>query len=545
VARAFSSSFLVGEAEARAFLDGDFRAPAERAARTRAAAARRVPAALLEVLRQQQAALAAPGSAARQVNLDALAAGGAALVVTGQQVGLFLGPLYAFYKAASAVAVARALERETGVRVVPLFWLQTEDHDFAEIASTTVAGRDGRPVRLALAPEPPELARVSIAHRTLGPEVTALVAALGDVLGAGPAAEEAMALAGACYQPGRPLAAAFAGLLATLFAPEGLLVLDPREARVATLAAPLYRRALDGAAEIAEAIRARGAALAAAGFEQQIPPRPDCALLFYHPDGPAGPRFRLQPPATPGGDWTLAGSHARVKQAALARALEEEPLRFSTSALLRPLVQDTLLPTAAYVGGPAELSYFAQLGPVYAALGVPLPLIVPRARFRCLDARARRLLAELGLRADDLAAPRAALLARCAAARPAGAPDPAALANRVAATIAPTVDEIAGAVAAADPGLERAAARTRATVARALSRLTDRYARHLVERDQVARDRLERLEAALQPGGAPQERVYGWPSLAGRHGPGELKRLVLADLETTGPFATGLRDLLP
>jgi bacillithiol biosynthesis cysteine-adding enzyme BshC len=545
VGRAFSSSFLAGEAEARPFLEADFRVSEERAARTRAAAARRVSPALLEVLRQQQAALVAPASAERQANLDALAAGGTALVVTGQQVGLFLGPLYSFYKAASAVAVARALGRETGVRVVPLFWLQTEDHDFAEIASSTVAGRDGRPVRLALAGEPPELARVSIAHRTLGAEVTALVAALGDVLGAGAAADEVTELVAASYRPGRPLAAAFAGLLASLFAPEGLLVLDPREPHVAALAAPLYRRALDDAAEIAVALRARGDALAAAGFDEQIPPRPDCALLFHHPNGPAGPRFRLQPPQTSGGAWTLAGSHVRVKPAALIRALEEEPLRFSTSALLRPLVQDTLLPTAAYVGGPAELSYFAQLDVVYGALGVPRPLIVPRARFRCLDSRARRLLSELDLRADDLGMPRAALLARCAAVRPAGAPDPAELARRVAVEIAPAVDQISGAVASADRGLARAAARTRATVARALSRLTDRYARHLLERDQVARDRLERLEAALQPGGVAQERVYGWPSLAGRHGPDALKRLVLADLESHGPFATGLRDLSP
>ncbi|HEY4392976.1 MAG TPA: bacillithiol biosynthesis BshC, partial [Polyangia bacterium] len=132
MARAFSSSYLAGEAIARTFIPLDFRSEADRMARARNAAERRAPADLVAVLREQQAAL--PESRARAENLAALAAGRTAVVATGQQVGLFLGPLYGFYKAASAVAVARALSAESGLRCVPLFWLQTEDHDFAEIA---------------------------------------------------------------------------------------------------------------------------------------------------------------------------------------------------------------------------------------------------------------------------------------------------------------------------------------------------------------------------------------------------------------------------
>src|SRR5437868_1897006 len=139
-------------------------------ARGRAAAGRRPSPALLEVRAEQQARL--PPSAARDASLRALAGGGTAVVATGQQVGLFLGPLYGFYKAASAVAVARALAAESGVRCVPLFWLQTEDHDFAEIAAATVADRDGKPRRLAPADDE---ARISIAHRVLGPEIAGLL----------------------------------------------------------------------------------------------------------------------------------------------------------------------------------------------------------------------------------------------------------------------------------------------------------------------------------------------------------------------------------
>src|SRR5580704_8676777 len=185
VGRPFSSSYLAGEAAARQFIPLDFRARPPRIARTRAAAERRIDPAALEVLRAQQAGL--PASAARGANLEALARGQTAVVATGQQVGLFLGPLYSFYKAATAVAVARAIEAESGARTVPLFWLQTEDHDFAEIAACHVAGRDGAPVTLALAPESPAEARVSVAHRRLGPEIAGLVDTLAEVLGDGAA----------------------------------------------------------------------------------------------------------------------------------------------------------------------------------------------------------------------------------------------------------------------------------------------------------------------------------------------------------------------
>ncbi len=552
VPRSFSSSYLVGEEIARSFIPLDFRSGFERIARTRAAAERRVGPALLAVLREQQAAL--PASRARAMNLEALAAGGTAVVATGQQVGLFLGPLYGFYKAASAIAVARALAAESGVRCVPLFWLQTEDHDFAEIASATVAGSGGEPVALSLPAETAAEARVSIAHRRLPAEVGPLLDRLAELLGAGPAALETLALLRAHYTAGRPIAQAFAGVLAELFADEGLLIFDPREARVAALAAPIYREALAACTPIGRGLEARGAALAAAGFDQQIPLRSNCALVFGHLGDATGPRYRLERRAgTPGssdaaGEWRLVGADSALSDRELAEALSGDPLRFSTSALLRPIVQDTLLPTAAYVGGPAEVSYFAQTGPLYEHFQLAMPLIVPRARFRCLDPHTRRRLAELGLGADDLTRPRSELLARLPRAASQELPSAAALTARVAAEIAPIVEQIAAAAAALDPAdrnLARAAERTRAHVARALARLTGRYARKLAERDGVALGRLARVQNALAPGGVPQERAYAWPSLAGRLGPGALKALVFDRLDAAGPFTTALQDLEP
>ena len=548
MARPFSSSYFAGEAAACGFLPRDFRSAADRAASARTAAGRRADAAVVAALRAQEARL--PPSAARAANLDALAAGGTAVVATGQQVGLFLGPLYGFYKAASAVAVARALSAEAGVRCLPLFWLQTEDHDFVEIAGATIASPEGKPVRLALADELAGQGRASIAHRALGADVAGLLDALAELLGPSAAAAETLALLRAHYVEGRPLAAAFAGVLAALFADDGLLILDPREAGIARAAAPVYAEALRAAPAIEAALAARRAALAEAGFDAQIPIRPDCALLFFHQDAVDGPRYRLERRAGGPDAWSLSGCDAQVQldDVALAQALAREPMRFSTSALLRPIVQDTLLPVAATVGGPAEVSYFAQLPPLYQHFGLPAPLVIPRARFRCLDARTRRLLGELGVTPEDLTRPEADLVARIGGGRSEAAADAAQLARRVAVEIVPAVDDVTAAVAAADPAdrnLVRAATRTRAAIARALDRLTARHARKLAMRDEVALCRLARLRDALAPGGVPQERAYAWPSLAGRIGPGVLKRLVMDRLAAAGPFSTALQEIAP
>jgi bacillithiol synthase len=547
--RPFLASFLAGDPAARGLLARDFRDPAARVTQARLAARRAPTTALIAELRAQQAAL--PGvSPAREANLQALAAGGAAAVITGQQVGLFLGPLYTFYKAASAVAVARALEADAGVRCVPVFWLQTEDHDFEEIAVAHVLGADGEGCSVRVAPDPERDARSSIAHRRLGADVAQALDTLAAALGAAPAAGEVMALLRAHYRPGVSPGQAFAGALAELFADDGLLIFDPRRPVVARLAAPLYRQALEQHEAIGRALAGRKAALQAAGFDEQVPSRDGCALVFFHDGGATGPRFRLErADAGPGrGGWKLGGGGRVVSEAELVAALADDPLRFSTSALLRPLVQDTLFPTAAYVGGPAEVAYFTQLGPLYDLCDLPQPLVVPRARFRCVDGKGRRLLDKLGLTAAEIEQPPQALarkLALVVARAPDAAtplPDPDALAAEAQAALAPVLARLQAAAVAADATLARPAARTGEQVQRWVQGLCDKYALALSRRDATTNRRLEQLRTLLHPGGHPQERHYGWPSLAARCGRVAFARAVAASL---APFSAAVGDIEP
>ena len=232
------------------------------------------------------------------------------------------------------------------------------------------------------------------------------LASLGRALAPLPHGAEVYALLGRHYVAGRSPGAAFAGVLAELFAAEGLVLLDPRTPAMAALAAPVLRFALEEQEAIGALLEERGAALARRGFSEQVQTR-DASLAFFHPSGAAGPRFR--PDRDGDGFRTPLGW---VSRADLRARLAADPLSFSTSALLRPLVQDTLLPTAAYVGGPAECTYFAQLPPVYARAGLELPMIAPRARFRVVDPWTAALLDRLGLRPEDTDQPVHVLAAR-------------------------------------------------------------------------------------------------------------------------------------
>jgi bacillithiol biosynthesis cysteine-adding enzyme BshC len=541
VTSSFSAVWLRGDARALSFLPDRFRHPAARAEAVAAAASRTVSPALLDVLVARNARLAP--SPARERNLELLSRPGTVAVVTGQQMGLFLGPLFTLYKAAAAITAARALSKETGRPCVPVFWLQTEDHDLPEVDHCFIPRPTGGPLRVALEVPDAAASRVPIAHRHLGPSVTAALATLRAELGEEPHAHEHLALLERAYRPEATLAEAFTEVLSHVFAEEGLVFLDPRDARLAPLAAPVHRRAILEAEAISTALAARVRALTDAGFSEQVHIRPGSPLGFFSPDGVDGPRYRLDPagPDT----WSLVGQPEgrTVTTAELLGWLEREPLRFTTSALLRPLLQDTWLPTAAYVGGPGEVAYFAQLAPLYAQAGLPMPLVVPRARFRVLDDRTRRWLGKLGLQPDEVGAPREELLTRLAA-RDATQPleSPEALEARLFGAFAAELDRLNDSMLALDATLQDALQRTRGTMRVAVSRLTGRYARALARRDGVAAERVDRLRTYLTPNGEPQERVLAMPSFACRIGTRALTQQVL---DACVPFSGDLRDLTP
>ncbi len=527
----FFTSFIAGELRATALLPARPLDEEAWASAHERAGQRCLGAGLLAELKRQAAKL--PASPARDRNLELLARPGTTVVVTGQQTGLFLGPLYTLHKAATAVARARWLSQYTGRPCVPVFWLQTEDHDWAEVAHAEVLLAGGRKT-LELPAETAEQARVSMAQRVLPPEVDALTALLGDLLNAAPHGAAVASLLARHYQMGRTPGDAFAGVVAELFAEEGLVILDPRTPGMARLALPVLRRAIEQQEAIAAALATRAEALAKSDFPEQVHTRPDASLAFFHPQGPHGPRYRLQ--CTAAGFCTPQGEVSRTE---LLSRLEAEPLCFSTSALLRPLVQDSLLPTAAYVGGPAECAYFAQLPPLYSLFEVELPMVAPRARFRLLDAGTRRLLERLGLGPEDTERSRDDVAALVQS-RPAWLPPAEWLRARLLGPLERELDALLPHAVTLEPGLAKSIQKTRDHVAYGVEKLVTRVERAARARDHVTADNLERLWTALRPDGNPQERVYAFPPLAAQVG---TRALVATLVEAAHPLSADVRSV--
>jgi bacillithiol synthase len=470
-------------------------------------------AAWFDELERQQARFAP--SAAREEALERLRRGAPA-VVTGQQVGLFLGPALALYKAATAVVEARARA------AVPVFWLQAEDHDAAEVSCCHVLDDRGGLSVIELSPLGSP--RAALAHRKLGDGVEAALEALARTLAGAPERDACLALLRAAYRPENGWVEAFAEVMASIFAPEGLIVFHPRTAAVAALGRPVHRFAIERAETID--------ALLTAG-PQPVPLRRGCLLSFFHPDGVAGDRFR---PVRDEGGYRFPGG--RIRHDALLAALDEEPLRFSTSALLRPLLQDHLFETAAYVGGPSELQYLRQAKPLYEAFGLAMPELVARARFVVTDPPARRRLAALGLRAAELEASAEELMVRLTS--EASAPE----AERVRGELARLKRGLeALRPALRERKLESALDKTTVHVARGLSRLAERIEAAARRGDETLRARLAYLHGRLWPDGQPQERRLGFAHFAAQFGPRAFVEAVLGAVREERGLQRGLEEL--
>jgi bacillithiol synthase len=346
---------------------------------------------LVEILREHNQRFAPVGKldSATALNLERLAAGAVA-VVTGQQVGLFSGPAYTFYKALSAIRCAEETTRR-GIDAVPVFWLATEDHDLAEVNHTFWNSRNGL-VRHELPASEKDAGR-RVGEIVLGDAIDPLVATAAETL-AGPFAEEVARALRESYTAGETYGSAFGKLMVRLFAGRGLIFLDQLDARLHRLSVPHFRAVIRNADQLREALLSRSKELESAGFHSQVKVTHETTLLFWSLSG------RREPVRKKNGGFVVADTEISADQ--LREAIDRQPEAFSPSALLRPVIQDSLLPTAAYIGGPAEVAYMAQARVVYQACGVSFPAVLPRASFTIIEQPIARFLAQYGLDIRDL-----------------------------------------------------------------------------------------------------------------------------------------------
>lgn len=347
-----------------------------------------------KILTEQNAALGA-GEATRK-NLERFAKG-AAVVISGQQVGLFSGPAFSIYKAVSAIQTAHELTR-AGVDSVPVFWMATEDHDLDEVRSS-IWFHNGKLKRFELPGNGD--AALPVGRIKLGAEVQELVNEAAGILTAA-GGELVAAIFRESFRPQETYGTAFGKLFARLFAEQGLILLDPLDARLHRAAGNILKRAAEERDELNDALLARGKELDKAGFASQVKVTAKSTLLFSLGTGAAGSAHDGARRAIGLSGGKFASGETSWSREELVGAVEGAPEKFSPNALLRPVLQDFLLPTAAYIAGPAEIAYFAQAEVIYRKLLGRMPAILPRASYTILDAKAEKLLRRYGLKVEDV-----------------------------------------------------------------------------------------------------------------------------------------------
>jgi len=460
-------------------------------------------AALADVLERQSVEFGA--GAAAFANIAKVRAGARA-VVTGQQVGLLGGPLYVLLKAATAVARAKQATAATGVEHVPIFWLATEDHDLDEVDQVSLLSKTAVE-KLSLDAKFPHH-DVPVGGVVLGAAVDGLLDQASELLGYAQVCELLRECYG--YQPengyGPTFGSAFARLMARLFAEPGLIVMDAAGRNFHALGARALRAAIEQAEELETALLARSAELEAAGYHAQVLVKPGASLLFLVSDVD-GVKSRQALRRLPDGSWKAgAGSGARsFTTAELLAILDEAPERLSPNALLRPVFQDAILPTTAYVGGPAEVAYFAQSAVLYEQVLGRVTPILPRLSATLIEPAIGAVMAQ-----HEVSLPEAMTTAEELAQRLGARGMPIEAKRRLAAA-GNALDE---AVSAAedylgdlDASLGRSAEVSGSKMRYQMNRLRRLAATFELQREGSLKKHAEAMTLHLFPGGHPQERV--------------------------------------
>ena len=432
---------------------------------------------------------------------------GASAVVTGQQVGLFGGPLFSFFKALTTVKLANEAT-SAGCDSVPVFWLATTDHDLAEISHVSVLGPDGSLQKLTAPTQGTHDAPVGAV--TFGSEIEPIVEAAAASLGD----SEVTSFLRKSYRSGENFGSAFARLFSRLFADWGVVLLDASDPELQQIARPIYQEAIERATELDDALLARGKELEAAGYHQQVKVTPSSTLLFMLREGARTPIHRH--PSGTGSETGFVVGEETFSQSDMLRRIAEEPQLFSANVLLRPVVQDYLLPTLVYVGGAAEVAYFGQGAVVYKALIGRATPIFPRFSATIVEAKSQTLLERYGLTVPDLFHGPEAL--RESLAKHTLPPDLQSAFDQADLSVKKSLAAIQQSLERLDKTLVEAAANAGSKMQHQLEQLRSRAARAELRQSEVLSRHADVLGNSLYPNKVLQEREIGGIYFAARHG---------------------------
>jgi bacillithiol synthase len=468
--------------------------------------------AIASVLAAQQARRNAPPEARAAV--AQLTDPNAVAILTGQQAGAFGGPMYTLLKTVTALQLARRVAEEHHIPVVPIFWVDAEDHDWEEIAECTILDSTYHPRTITL--EPPEGAGdLPVARLTLDDRTEKAIADLAAALPSTPFTEPLLTSLRDAYRPGAGVAEAFACWIESVLGRLGLVVFESSDPAAKPLAAGVFAQELRRAGTTASLAAIAGRAMSALGHAPQVEPQPDQPSIF-HLDGARTPIRRS-------GDTFIVGD-TTVPAATLAEQAERSPEQFSPNVLLRPIVQDTLFPTACYVAGPSEMAYLGQLRSVYPEFGIPMPLIYARATATVVDSAAARFLRRHSIDLEKLQPQDESALNRLLQSQ---LPKSVEQAMREAGeALQRSMTRVAEVLPELDPTLAGAARTTLGRMDHDLRALHSKIIQAAKRRDETLRRQFTRLQSQVFPLGHPQERTLSITYFLNQYGPHLVDRLI-------------------
>lgn len=428
-------------------------------------------------------------------------------IFTGQQSGLFGGPLYTIYKALTAIKAADELNR-AGTPAVAMFWAATEDHDFDEVASVTIAGQD-EPIRLTY--QDVDEREIPVGDRVLTAEIERLIGELELQIAQTEFSRQAVGQLRDSWVSGEGFGRAFLRQLAKQLGCFGMIFVDPQDAELKRLSGPIMALAAAKADLITAEIQKRDTRLTEEGLHRQVLVEDDYFPLFWETDDGIRTPLRLTK------DGVRARSvNRRFSIDELVKAIEDEPRRFSAGVMLRAVVQDFLFPTALYIGGAAEIAYFAQSGAAYKVLERPATPIIHRQSFTVVEPRHQRTLESYGLTFDDVFADKEEV--RTQIVEKVIGQDAARLFAEVEEDINIELRRLDEYFAAVDPTLAANLATRRRKILYHIAALRKKAYQSEMRRNRDADRRLRRLFSELYPAGALQERTLNIVGLIDRYG---------------------------
>ncbi len=456
--------------------------------------------------------------------LDQLFDDGALCVTTGQQPGLLTGPLFTIYKALTTVALARSLERTANRPVVPVFWVGGDDHDFAETNHVYLLTMANEINRLSLRERGHDAPSLPLYREVLGPQVDEVIAAHRTHTPETEFRPDVLEWVTRHYRAGCDFATAFAGAIADIMGPYGIVVFRPTHVAAKRAMAPFLLRTLEQGADLDDALATRAAELESAGKPVPVPVGDGATPVMI--EGTLG-RDRLLLDGDSfvarrsGGVWTLAE---------LGEVAQTDPERLSPNVLSRPVMEAALLPTLAYVAGPGELRYLPQSQPLYDRLDVFPQVPFPRWSGRVIETRVTKVLDKYGISADDLRAQEGQLEASLVRAdMPAEATHAMTVLRRALGTEYQRLREAAERV---DPTLRKPVQAAQNNALSGVADIEKRIVTHLKKQNDIVVQQLAKARHNLFPLGKPQERVFNVVAYLIRYGPAFLDK-VLETIETS------------